>query len=342
LDISLEDAILHLSPELKVLVRIKRSTANYGKVDVVVVAHGDTECSGDGGQENDDETEHPKDDDGISTDSEDEDCDEVQKSDTSEQLCATTMLAFAVPKQPSTDRMEIFTQRMEEMQRSLTQQLQDLAGQLHPEKKKKTQQIIASSHGCFEQAHRWYLFGKPPAAPLDPVGDFSSSRKVQRTTRWVTKVKFNGSLTNYKDGAKRQRKPSRVELEMEEATAINGPNVLAKLKTLGFAIIKDYDAVRVDDTYVYESLFADENRPTPEQALFYNNTYTTPGGVPSVKKPQLETIFEGVRINAIDWSFKGVASPIDESFGKQQRMLMKNALSGHKPTMPSTMDKWKT
>ncbi len=89
-------------------------------------------------------------------------------------------------------------------------------------------------------------------------------------------------------------------------------DVLAKLKTLGFAIIKDYDAVRVDGTYVYESLFADENRPTPEQALFYDNTYTTPGGVPSVKIPQLETIFEGVRINAKDWSFKGVASPIDE------------------------------
>jgi hypothetical protein len=47
------------------------------------------------------------------------------------------MLAFAVPKQPSIDPMEILTQRMEEMQRSFTQQLQDLAGQLHPEKKKK-------------------------------------------------------------------------------------------------------------------------------------------------------------------------------------------------------------
>jgi hypothetical protein len=169
----------------------------------------------------------------------------------------------------------------------------------------------------------------PPPPPLDPVGDFSSARKVQRTTRRVTKV-FNGSIKNYKDGAKRQRKPSRVELEMEEATAINGPDVLAKLKTLGFAIIKDYDAIRVDGTYVYESLFADENRPTREQALFYDNTYTAPGGVPSVKKPRLETIFEGVRINAEDWSFKGVASPIDESFGKQQRMVMKNALSGHK------------
>ncbi len=113
MDISLEDAILHLSPELKVLVRNKRSTANYGKVEFEVVAHGDTECSGDGGQENDDETEHPKDDDGISTDGEDEDCDEVHKSDESEQVCATTMLAFAVPQQPSTDPMEIITQRME-------------------------------------------------------------------------------------------------------------------------------------------------------------------------------------------------------------------------------------
>jgi hypothetical protein len=44
--------------------------------------------------------------------------------------------------------------------------------------------------------------------------------------------------------------------------------VLAKLKTLGFAIIKDYDQLRVDGTYVYESLFEEGNRPTPEQAFF--------------------------------------------------------------------------
>jgi hypothetical protein len=64
--------------------------------------------------------------------------------------------------------------------------------------------------------------------------------------------------------------------------------------------------------------------------FFYDNTYTTPGGVPYVKKPQLDTIFEGVRINAKDWNFKGLASPIDESFGKQQRKVMKNGLAGHK------------
>ncbi len=49
LSITLEDAILRLSPELKVLVRKKRSTANYGKGDVEVATHGDRECTGDGG-----------------------------------------------------------------------------------------------------------------------------------------------------------------------------------------------------------------------------------------------------------------------------------------------------
>jgi hypothetical protein len=146
LSITLEDAILRLSPELKVLVRNKRSSANYATGQFEVATQGDRECSGDSGQENDDEmkhpddddglpTKHPKDDDGISTNSEDEDFDEVQKTEDSEQVCATTMLAFAVPKQPSTDPMEIFTQKMEEMQRSFTQQMQDLAGQLHSEKK---------------------------------------------------------------------------------------------------------------------------------------------------------------------------------------------------------------
>ncbi len=96
--------------------------------------------------------------------------------------------------------------------------------------------------------------------------------------------------------------------------------------------------VRVDGTYVYASLFADENRPTREQAFFYDNTYTSPGGIPSVKKPQLETIFEGVRINAKDWSFKDVASPIDESFGKQQR-IAKNLVNPQLITI-SDGDRW--
>jgi hypothetical protein len=165
LSITLEDAILRLSPELKVLIRKERSTANYGKGDVEVAAHGDTECTGDGGQENDDEAKHPDDDDGITTCSEDSDFEEVQKTDDSEKVCATTMLAFAVPKHPSTDPIEIITQRMEEMQHSFTQQMQDLAGQLHPKKKTKTQKTIPSSHGCFENSHRWYLFGQPPPAP---------------------------------------------------------------------------------------------------------------------------------------------------------------------------------
>ena len=227
---------------------------------------------------------------------------------------------------PISDPMEIFTQRMEEMQRSFTQQMQDLAGKLKPKKHE------AQRHGKSKQSRqdmgdsKIHIDGSslanPPPPPLYPVGDFSSSRKVQRTTRRATKGKFNGSIKNYKDGAKRQRKPSRIELEMEEATAVNGPDVLAKLKTLGFAIIKDYDELRVDGTYVFESLFAERNKPTLEQAFFYDNTYTTPEGVPSVKRPQLDTIFEGVRINAKDWNFKGVASPIDESFGKQQRMVM--------------------
>jgi hypothetical protein len=65
----------------------------------------------------------------------DEDIDEVQKTEESEQVCATTMLAFAIPKQPSTDPLDLLNQKMEEMQRSFAQQMQDLAGQLHSKKK---------------------------------------------------------------------------------------------------------------------------------------------------------------------------------------------------------------
>ncbi len=67
LSITLEDAILRLSPELKVLVRKKRFTGSYGTGDVEVAAHGDREFTGDGGQENDDEAKRSDDDDDITT-----------------------------------------------------------------------------------------------------------------------------------------------------------------------------------------------------------------------------------------------------------------------------------
>jgi hypothetical protein len=140
------------------------------------------------------------------------------------------MLVFAVPKQPSTDPMESFTQRMEEMQRSFTQQMQDLAGKLKPKKHKlKPKKQSRQDKGDSKIHIDGSSLANPPPPPLYPVGDFSSSRKVQRTTRRTTKGKFNGSMKNYKDGAKQQRKPSRIELELEEATAVNGPDALAKL-----------------------------------------------------------------------------------------------------------------
>ena len=146
LSITLEDAILRLSPELKVLVRNTRSTANYAKGQFEVENDGHRDCSGDSVQDNDEElkhqddddglpSKHPKEDEGLSTDSMDEDIDEVQKTEESEQVCATTMLAFAIPKQPSTDPLDLLNQKMEEMQRSFAQQMQDLAGQLHSKKK---------------------------------------------------------------------------------------------------------------------------------------------------------------------------------------------------------------
>ena len=136
----------------------------------------------DSGLDNDDEmkhpddddglpTKHPKDDDGISTNSEDEDFDEVQKTEDSEQVCATTMLAFAVPKQPSTDPMEIFTQRMEEMQCSFTQQMQDLAGQLHSGKKKlKPQKNSRQALGVSTIDIVGTSLATPPRPPLSCWG----------------------------------------------------------------------------------------------------------------------------------------------------------------------------
>ncbi len=64
--------------------------------------------------------------------------------------------------------------------------------------------------------------------------------------------------------------------------------------------------------------------------MFYDNFFPKQDGTLSNKKPQLDPmIFEGVRINAKDWHFKGVASPADSLTGKLPRTVMKNGLAGH-------------
>ena len=167
--------------------------------------------------------------------------------------------------------------------------------------------------------------GNPPPPPKS-----AHSRKNPAKQR-ETKQKFNGGVKNYKDGAKRQRTSRKIELELAGATAVDGPDVLYKMKTLGYAIIKDFDKLKVQGSDKFESLFAEGNKPTMEQAMFYDNFFPKPDGSLSNKKPQLDPlIFEGVRINAKDWHFKGVASPSDSLTGRIPRTVMKNGLAGHK------------
>jgi hypothetical protein len=68
---------------------------------------------------------------------------------------------------------------------------------------------------------------------------------------------------------------------------VNGPDVLLKLKTLGYAIIKDYDKLRVEGSNSSESLFEEENKPTREQAFFYDNFFPKPDGSVSNKNLSL-------------------------------------------------------
>ena len=121
----------------------------------------------------------------------------------------------------------------------------------------------------------------PPPPP--PSAHSGKSRAKQREA----KEKFNGGVKNYKDGAKRQRASRKIELELAGATAVDGPDVLYKMKTLGYAIIKDYDKLRVPGSDKFESLFAEGNKPTMEQAMFYDNFFPKPEGAVSKKKPQL-------------------------------------------------------
>ncbi len=82
-------------------------------------------------------------------------------------------------------------------------------------------------------------FDNPPPPPLSAHSGKCPAKQHE------TKQKFNGAVKNYKDGAKRQRTSRKIEVELEGAMAVDGPDVLLKLKTLGYAIIKDYDKLRV-------------------------------------------------------------------------------------------------
>jgi hypothetical protein len=79
----------------------------------------------------------------------------------------------------------------------------------------------------------------------------------------------------------------RIELEIEGATAVDGPDVLLKLKTLGYAILKDYDKLRVEGSDKFESLFAEENKPALEQAMFYDNFFRNQMGLYPTKNRSL-------------------------------------------------------
>ena len=213
------------------------------------------------------------------------------------------------------------TQRqMDEMKQKFDEQMTMMA---HIVQRREEAQESKKGH---KQVKKEYgPLGNPPPPPL------SAHSGHNRAKRREKKPKFNGAVKNYKDGAKRQRQVGKIELELEEATAVDGPDVLLKLKTLGYAIIKDYDKLRMKGSDKFESLFAEQNRPTPEQAMFYDNCFPKPDGSLSNKTPQLDPmIFEGVRINAKDWHFKGVASPAGSLTGRLPRTVLKNGLAGHK------------
>ena len=210
--------------------------------------------------------------------------------------------------------------RMDEMNRNFNEQMTHMASLV------QQKQEVQERKKVIKQVKKEYdTLGNPPPPPSTAhSGKFPANQRE-------TKQKFNGAVKNYKDGAKRQRNSRKIELELAGATAVDGPDVLFKLKTLGYAIIKDYDQLRVPGSDKFECLFAEENQPTMEQAMFYDNFFPKPDGTLSNKKPQLDPlIFEGVRINAKDWHFKGVASPADSVTGRIPRTVMKNGLAGHK------------
>ncbi len=163
LSISIEKAILRLSPELKVLLRPKRFTGNYSTEDVEIDDHGCRAFTREGGKNNDEEESHSDDEDDKTaqaakpeseSNSEDSEVDMANTDDGTEKVFATTMLTLAVPKQPTTDPMGVFAQQMEQMQRSFTQRLQELAGKLKPTKqaaKNKKGKSAEPQHGKRKQ-----------------------------------------------------------------------------------------------------------------------------------------------------------------------------------------------
>jgi hypothetical protein len=97
------------------------------------------------------------------------------------------------------------------MQRSFTQQMQELASYLLPTKKAATKKMGTSKEPQHSLRNDGISLANPPPPPLEPDGDSSSSVKVHGTKRRSTKVRFNGSIKNYKEGVKRQQKSSKIK-----------------------------------------------------------------------------------------------------------------------------------
>ena len=132
--------------------------------------------------------------------------------------------------------------------------------------------------------------------------------------------KRDNDLRNWVAGKTRNSKPERIYEDIEQATANNLGEVLQKMEKIGYAIIKDYNAL-CDDTNTIDpktyKLFREGNAPTVEQAFFHE----TP---PDIGKaaPPMTTIFEGVVINHGRIDYKP-AKPVSVPTGLQPRSVMK-------------------
>jgi hypothetical protein len=110
--------------------------------------------------------------------------------------------------------------QMDAMNRSFKEQLKQIASLVQPKENEKE-----SKTGIKQGKNEYDSLGNPPPPPTTThSGKYSPKRRE-------TKLKFNGVVKNYKDGAKRQRNSRKIEKELEGATAVDGPDVLLKFES---------------------------------------------------------------------------------------------------------------
>jgi hypothetical protein len=166
----------------------------------------------------------------------------------------------------------------------------------------------------------------------------SGGRPQRRSHYTKNKQRRDTSFKNWDCGMKRQATATKIQDDINEATADNLPQILENMRALGFGLIRNYKkiaispGVPIDDSSSdedqslseprFKSVFSEGNEPDMEQAYYHETSGWN--ATKSSKAPSHDVIFEGVQINSRDYEFKTRISRVDrdDTSGRETRKIM--------------------